>query len=306
MAMIIVSHDIGVIARTCDVVAVMYAGRLLERGTVDEVLRAPRHPYTRMLLATVPSLRPNTERAPLASIAWPAARPDEPAVGLPVRAALRSLPRRRAGTLTSSSMRPSTGHGFRRVRSSRAGSMDELLVVAGPDEVVRDSERRRTRSRSTGSSLTVARGRRSSASSASRGAARPPSRDASCGSSNRTPAGRPSMAWTCSTRQPAELRAVRRRMQLIYQDPYSSLNPRIRVRDADRRSGAGPRPRREQGRGTRAGRRPAAGGGPDRGSTPTSTPASCRAGSASASPSRAPSPYSPSCSSPTRPSVPSM
>ena len=35
----------------------MYAGSMLERGTVDEVLRSPRHPYTRMLLATVPSLR---------------------------------------------------------------------------------------------------------------------------------------------------------------------------------------------------------------------------------------------------------
>ncbi len=68
MSMIIVSHDIGVVARTCDAVAVMYAGRLLERGTVDEVLRHPRHPYTRMLLATVPSLRPNVDRARLTSI----------------------------------------------------------------------------------------------------------------------------------------------------------------------------------------------------------------------------------------------
>ena len=68
MSLIIVSHDMGVIARSADRVAVMYAGSLLERGTVAEVLRAPRHPYTRMLLATVPSLRPNTERTPLASI----------------------------------------------------------------------------------------------------------------------------------------------------------------------------------------------------------------------------------------------
>jgi oligopeptide/dipeptide ABC transporter ATP-binding protein len=68
MSMVIVSHDIGVIARTCDVVVVMYAGRVLERGTVDEVLRRTRHPYTRMLLATVPSLRPNVEGQRLASI----------------------------------------------------------------------------------------------------------------------------------------------------------------------------------------------------------------------------------------------
>ena len=69
MSMIIVSHDIGIIARTCDAVAVMYAGRLLERGTVDQVLRRPRHPYTRMLLATVPSLKPNVDGTRLTSIA---------------------------------------------------------------------------------------------------------------------------------------------------------------------------------------------------------------------------------------------
>lgn len=68
MSMLIVSHDLGVIARACDDVAVMYASRLLERGTVDEVLRRPRHPYTRMLLATIPSLRPNTARTSLATI----------------------------------------------------------------------------------------------------------------------------------------------------------------------------------------------------------------------------------------------
>jgi oligopeptide/dipeptide ABC transporter ATP-binding protein len=68
MSMVIVSHDIGVIARSCDRVAVMYAGSILERGSVDEVLRSPRHPYTRMLLATVPTLEPNIERKPLASI----------------------------------------------------------------------------------------------------------------------------------------------------------------------------------------------------------------------------------------------
>jgi peptide/nickel transport system ATP-binding protein len=69
MAMVIVSHDLGVIARACDDVMAMYAGRLLERGTVDEVLRAPRHPYTRLLLATIPSLRPNVDRTQLATIA---------------------------------------------------------------------------------------------------------------------------------------------------------------------------------------------------------------------------------------------
>jgi oligopeptide/dipeptide ABC transporter ATP-binding protein len=69
LAMIIVSHDLGVVARVCDDVAVMYAGRMLERGSVDDVLHKPHHPYTRMLLATIPSLRPNIEGRPLAAIA---------------------------------------------------------------------------------------------------------------------------------------------------------------------------------------------------------------------------------------------
>jgi peptide/nickel transport system ATP-binding protein len=68
MAMIIVSHDMGVIARTCDDVAVMYSGRILERGPVEDVLRRPRHPYTRMLLATVPELIPTGTRRRLATI----------------------------------------------------------------------------------------------------------------------------------------------------------------------------------------------------------------------------------------------
>ncbi len=69
MSMIIVSHDMGVIARSCDSVAVMYGGSLLERGAVGEVLREPRHPYTRMLLGAIPSLKPNVERHQLTSIA---------------------------------------------------------------------------------------------------------------------------------------------------------------------------------------------------------------------------------------------
>ena len=51
MAMILVSHDLGVIAETCDEIAVMYAGYIVERGSRDAVIDAPRHPYTRALLA---------------------------------------------------------------------------------------------------------------------------------------------------------------------------------------------------------------------------------------------------------------
>jgi peptide/nickel transport system ATP-binding protein/oligopeptide transport system ATP-binding protein len=68
MAMILVSHDVGVVAQNCDAVAVMYAGRIMEYGTADAVMRTPRHPYTRGLLAAVPTLEQAGERQPLTSI----------------------------------------------------------------------------------------------------------------------------------------------------------------------------------------------------------------------------------------------
>jgi oligopeptide/dipeptide ABC transporter ATP-binding protein len=54
MAVIIVSHDLAVVAQSCDRIAVMYAGRIVEIGTTDEVLESPRHPYTAALLASEP------------------------------------------------------------------------------------------------------------------------------------------------------------------------------------------------------------------------------------------------------------
>ena len=56
MGIIFITHDLGVIAQTADRVAVMYLGRLVEKGTVREVLRSPAHPYTRGLLNALPRL----------------------------------------------------------------------------------------------------------------------------------------------------------------------------------------------------------------------------------------------------------
>ena len=56
MALIFITHDFGVVAQLCDRVAVMYAGRIVETGPTEDVLAAPRHPYTRRLIACVPEL----------------------------------------------------------------------------------------------------------------------------------------------------------------------------------------------------------------------------------------------------------
>ncbi len=57
MALLLITHNLGIVANYMQRLYVMYAGRIVESGSVKEILRAPRHPYTQGLLAAVPSLR---------------------------------------------------------------------------------------------------------------------------------------------------------------------------------------------------------------------------------------------------------
>ena len=68
VGVVLISHDLGVIANTCDRVLVMYAGQVVEEGTPHQVLSAPAHPYTKALLASTPTLD-IAPRAPLPAIA---------------------------------------------------------------------------------------------------------------------------------------------------------------------------------------------------------------------------------------------
>jgi len=54
LALILISHDLGVLAETCDRIAIMYAGRIVEIGQVSSVFDAPQHPYTKRLLDSLP------------------------------------------------------------------------------------------------------------------------------------------------------------------------------------------------------------------------------------------------------------
>ena len=61
-AVMLITHDMGVIAETCDRVAVMYAGRIAEIGPVHEVINTPAHPYTLGLMAAIPDITVDRER----------------------------------------------------------------------------------------------------------------------------------------------------------------------------------------------------------------------------------------------------
>jgi oligopeptide/dipeptide ABC transporter ATP-binding protein len=62
LGVLIITHDLGVVAGLADRVAVMYAGRIIEVATTDALFRSPRHPYTAALLAAVPRLHGDAQR----------------------------------------------------------------------------------------------------------------------------------------------------------------------------------------------------------------------------------------------------
>jgi oligopeptide/dipeptide ABC transporter ATP-binding protein len=81
LSLILITHDLSVIAETCDRVLIMYAGKVAEEGSVDEVFRRPRHPYTQKLLSAFPNI--HADRRTLDVI--PGSPPDlrQPLVGCP-------------------------------------------------------------------------------------------------------------------------------------------------------------------------------------------------------------------------------
>lgn len=62
MAMIMITHDLGIVAETCDRVAVIYGGSIVETGTIREVFKTPKHPYTKGLFDSIPKLNESSNR----------------------------------------------------------------------------------------------------------------------------------------------------------------------------------------------------------------------------------------------------
>jgi len=83
-SIILITHDLGVVAGNADRIAVMYAGRVVEKGPAREIFEAPLHPYTRGLLASVPRLDAE-QKAPLVPIAGQPPDPSRLPTGCPFR-----------------------------------------------------------------------------------------------------------------------------------------------------------------------------------------------------------------------------
>jgi peptide/nickel transport system ATP-binding protein len=83
MAMMFITHDLGVVAEIADEVVVMYLGTVVEQGSVEEIFGRPKHPYTKALLRSIPTMRGTGERQKLAAIRGMVPHPQNRPAGCP-------------------------------------------------------------------------------------------------------------------------------------------------------------------------------------------------------------------------------
>jgi peptide/nickel transport system ATP-binding protein len=98
-AIIFITHDLGVIAQMANYVVVMYLGRIMEEGPVDDIFHAPMHPYTKALLRSIPSLQ-TQKRTALPVIAGALPHPFNRPSGCPFHPRCDDIIRDRCATAT--------------------------------------------------------------------------------------------------------------------------------------------------------------------------------------------------------------
>lgn len=82
MAIMLITHNMGVVAEMADDVVVMYLGRVMEKGPVDHIFHSPKHPYTQALLRSIPSIH-STPKAKLGTISGSVPHPYNRPAGCP-------------------------------------------------------------------------------------------------------------------------------------------------------------------------------------------------------------------------------
>lgn len=237
LSAMLITHDMGVIAETADRVMVMYGGRVLETGPVRQVLQNPRHRYTRALMAAIPSVTRRQHRLPVPGVATSSSEMDDGNVP-------QSLSEVDDGAPQWQALPPKA------VESASAADQSEEADAGTPLLAVENLSRRfdlssgwlqRLLSREPRRILqavdnvgfTITRGRtfglvgesgsgKSTVARMVAGLLKPDSGRIAFEGVDR---------WSRdAARLPTEQRlALRRRCQMIFQDPYASLNPRWRV-----------------------------------------------------------------------------
>ena len=237
LSAMLITHDMGVIAETADRVMVMYGGRVLETGPVRQVLQNPRHRYTWALMAAIPSVTRRQHRLPVPGVEPSSSAPDDGNVPQSLSVVDDGAPQWQAEPP-------------RAVESASAADQSEEADAGTPLLAVENLSRRfdlssgwlqRLLSREPRRILqavdnvgfTITRGRtfglvgesgsgKSTVARMVAGLLKPDSGHIVFEGIDR---------WSRDTaRLPAEQRlALRRRCQMIFQDPYASLNPRWRV-----------------------------------------------------------------------------
>ena len=93
---IVITHDLSILYQIADTILVMYAGKLVEKAPADAIVESPRHPYTQLLIASLPEVGVRYERGAADRHPGPAAVAARPAEGLPLPRPLPARVRARA------------------------------------------------------------------------------------------------------------------------------------------------------------------------------------------------------------------
>lgn len=237
LSAMLITHDMGVIAETADRVMVMYGGRVLETGPVRQVLQNPRHRYTRALMAAIPSVTRRQHRLPVPGVATSSPAADDGSVPQSLSVVDDGAPQWQAQSPKA------VESALAADQSAEADAGTSLLAVenlsrrfdlsSGWLQRLLSREPRRILQAVDNVGFTITRGRtfglvgesgsgKSTVARMVAGLLKPDSGRIVFEGIDR---------WSRdAARLPTEQRlALRRRCQMIFQDPYASLNPRWRV-----------------------------------------------------------------------------